>query len=582
MVADKYYKIYRWFLLALSLGLIIVWFVLNFTPSLKASAGNYGFTKAILVSNVASVIYLSVFFNRVSKKFNYWQSTLLALLLYTFGIAAAIRITTIAHANVALLCFVILWLIMMAWSGMFGYQAIVILVFFTIVFVYFGGFTNKYLFLMVGGSLIISPLFQLLIWRNIQGKVFDGIHTNSKIDPLTSRRGDSRSTAESLINSINEGVVVIDKTGRITVFNPVAEAITGWSSDDAKNIDVNLVVTIVQENGKPFAPQENPFNAILTTKTKIDTTVQLINKTGKQFFISLVAAPIIINGETTGVAFTMRDITVQRNIEQQKLDFISTASHEMRTPVAAVEGYLELAMNDKISSIDAKAREYLSKARASTEQLSKLFQDLLNSSKAEDGRLMNHPEVLEMGAYISRLAEGFQLAAEKKHLIVNFALISNKTDQGAPRGKIITPLYYTYVDPERLMEVLTNLYDNAIKYTPAGSITIGLGGDDTNVIIFVRDTGAGIPAESIDHLFQKFYRVDNSAVRTIGGTGLGLYICKKIVELYNGKIWAESTLGKGSTFYITIPRLSQQQADLLKTSSSKDTSPTTPPIGITV
>jgi PAS domain S-box-containing protein len=582
MVADKYYKLYRWVLLVQSVGIIAAWVIFNFTPSLKASASNDGLTIPILAMNLASVIYLLGFYNLASKKFNHWQSTLLGIMIFGMSLLAAIRLTTTAHNSVALLCFIGIWLFQMAWAGVFGPQVIILDSFFCIAFVYFGGFANKYLLVMVGGTLFLSPLFQLLVWRNLQGKVFDGLHTNKKVDPFTNGAGDSRSTAESLINSINEGVVVIDKTGRITVFNPAAEVITGWSAEDAKNIDVNLVVTIIQENGKAFPLQSNPFNSILTTRTKVDMTVQLISKMGKQFFISLVAAPIILNGEITGVAFTMRDITIQRNIEQQKLDFISTASHEMRTPVAAIEGYLELAMNDKISSIDAKAREYLGKARASTEQLSRLFQDLLNSSKAEDGRLVNHPEVLEMGSYISRLAEGFQLAAEKKHLIVNFALISNKTDQGAPRGKIITPLYYTYVDPERLMEVLTNLYDNAIKYTQAGSITIGLGGDDTNVTIFVRDTGAGIPAESIDHLFQKFYRVDNSAVRTIGGTGLGLYICKKIVELYNGKIWAESTLGKGSTFYINLPRLSQQQTELLRTSATRETAPVTAPIGPTV
>jgi signal transduction histidine kinase len=272
----------------------------------------------------------------------------------------------------------------------------------------------------------------------------------------------------------------------------------------------------------------------------------------------------------------MRDITAQRNAEQQKLDFISTASHEMRTPVAAIEGYLSLAMNDKISSIDSKAREYLTKAHSSTQQLGKLFQDLLNSSRAEDGRLVNHPEVIELGDYISKLAEGFQLAAEKKHLIVNFTLVSSKDNQKDPQGKIITPLFYVNADPNRLLEVMTNLFDNAVKYTETGTITIGLGGTDTITSVFIRDTGVGIPAESIDHLFQKFYRVDNSAVRTIGGTGLGLYISKKIVELYGGRIWAESQVGKGTTFYINLPRLSQQQADILRTTITSDTTNVAP------
>jgi signal transduction histidine kinase len=103
-----------------------------------------------------------------------------------------------------------------------------------------------------------------------------------------------------------------------------------------------------------------------------------------------------------------------------------------------------------------------------------------------------------------------------------------------------------------------------VKYTDSGEISIGLTGDDNFVQLFIRDTGPGIPAEDIPHLFQKFYRVDNTATRTVGGTGLGLFICRKIVELYNGRIWIESTVGQGSTFYINLPRLSAQKAEQLK------------------
>ena len=113
-----------------------------------------------------------------------------------------------------------------------------------------------------------------------------------------------------------------------------------------------------------------------------------------------------------------------------------------------------------------------------------------------------------------------------------------------------------------MREVITNLFDNAVKYTDSGKITIGLTGDDKISQIYISDTGAGIPAEDIPHLFQKFYRVDNS--RTVGGTGLGLFICRKIVELYNGRIWVESEFGKGSTFYINLPRVSSQKANELK------------------
>jgi signal transduction histidine kinase len=121
--------------------------------------------------------------------------------------------------------------------------------------------------------------------------------------------------------------------------------------------------------------------------------------------------------------------------------------------------------------------------------------------------------------------------------------------------------------------VITNLFDNAVKYTPEGKVSIGLTGNDQVVQCYVKDTGPGIPAADVPHLFQKFYRVDNSATRTIGGTGLGLFISRKIVELYSGRVWVESELGKGSTFYINLPRLSTERASQLQTAEAGSAEP---------
>jgi signal transduction histidine kinase len=263
----------------------------------------------------------------------------------------------------------------------------------------------------------------------------------------------------------------------------------------------------------------------------------------------------------------MRDVSAERAEEQQRAEFISTASHEMRTPVAAIEGYLSLALNEKVSTIDSRARNFLEKAHSSTQHLGQLFQDLLTSAKAEDGRLSNHPVVIEMGSYLQQLVEDLRFTAQKKGLIAEFVVgtgeaidATNPAADTTSALKVIKPLYYAYADPDRLREVITNIFDNACKYTEAGKVSIGLTGNNEVVQLYVRDTGAGIPAEDIPHLFQKFYRVDNSATRTIGGTGLGLFISRKIIELYQGRIWVESQMGKGSTFFINLPRLSAQRA----------------------
>lgn len=147
----------------------------------------------------------------------------------------------------------------------------------------------------------------------------------------------------------------------------------------------------------------------------------------------------------------------------------------------------------------------------------------------------------------------------------NIINASNPTTSG---DRTVRPLYYVYVDSDRLREVITNLFDNAVKYTDEGKVSIGLTGNDDVAQCYVHDTGPGIPAADVPHLFQKFYRVDNSATRTVGGTGLGLFIARKIIELYSGRVWVESELGKGSTFYINLPRLSTQRVQQLQSQES--------------
>ena len=290
-----------------------------------------------------------------------------------------------------------------------------------------------------------------------------------------------------------------------------------------------------------------------------------------------MASPIKNGDKTTATVVIFRDVSKQRSEERQRAEFISTASHEMRTPVAAIEGYLALAMNEKVSKIDSAARGYLDKAHASTQHLGKLFQDLLTAAKSEDGRLTNNPQVVELGQLVDELIEGARFTAEKKGLLMEADFGEAGGDgKGAQSGvgmNAVRPLVYVYVDPERLREVITNLFDNAVKYTEEGKITIGMHTEDKAATIHVSDTGNGIPKEDIPHLFQKFYRVDNSATRQVGGTGLGLFISRKIVELYNGRIWVESTLGEGSVFNITLPRLSNDKAQELMRIEAQKQSP---------
>ncbi len=387
--------------------------------------------------------------------------------------------------------------------------------------------------------------------------------TKKSVSTLSTALRDERMISSIIVNTIEDGVILLDGEGIIRSFNPGAVSITGWKETEALTLEHRSVVNLVDDKNQPYENESNPFVQVYEQKKTIrDNNASLVSRAGKNIPVSMHISPLLGDDDKViGAVAVFRDVTQERAEENQRAEFISTASHEMRTPVAAIEGYLSLALNDRVSTIDTRARDFLEKAHRSTQHLGRLFQDLLTSAKAEDGRLSNHPVVVEMGELLQQLTEDLKFTAEKKGLTAEYTVGSNSViNASADGGKMVKPLYYVHADPDRLREVITDLFDNAVKYTESGKISVGLTGSTAVVQFFVKDTGPGISAEDLPHLFQKFYRVDNSATRTVGGTGLGLFICRKIVELYQGKIWAESEVGKGSGFYINLPRLSTQQA----------------------
>jgi len=389
---------------------------------------------------------------------------------------------------------------------------------------------------------------------------------------------DEKQKSDLILNAIEDGVVLLDEQKTVQLFNHGAGSITGWEPKEAIGIDYHSILKLIDEKGEPYIKENDPFERAYTSKSTVtDRKASLQTRSNNVLSLDITVSPLLDqHGNIKGAVGVFRDVSEERKINQQRAEFVSTASHEMRTPVAAIEGYLALALNDKVSTVDSRAKGYLEKAHESTQHLGELFQDLLTSAKAEDGRLMNHPGVVEMGELVETLTDGLKFAAEKKKLTVEFVLGAPTSFIDASGGNVVKPLYYTYADPDRIREVITNLFDNAVKYTDAGKITIGLTGDNSVVQVRVTDTGAGIPKEDQGHLFEKFYRVDNSSTRTVGGTGLGLFICRKIVELYNGRIWVDSEPGKGSTFYINLPRLTNERAQVLQSEEAAKATPLGP------
>lgn len=372
--------------------------------------------------------------------------------------------------------------------------------------------------------------------------------------------------SEVVINAIADGVIALNSQGIIELINPAAQQIIGWGKQDALSLDYKSVLKLIDKKGEELTPANDPISQVLATNREVSTNnLTLITNSGKKLLVSVIVSPVGQLG--SGVIVVFRDVTKEKGEERQQAEFISTAAHEMRTPVASIEGYLGLALNPSTAQIDDKARDFLIKAHESAQHLGHLFQDLLDVSKAEDGRLSNNPKVVDVVSFAHDIAQGLRPKADEKGLHFLFKPLPDDEDDRSGERRL-NPVFYVNVDNDHLREVIANLIENAIKYTPKGDVIIDVGGDTEHVIISVADSGIGIPREDQVHLFQKFYRVDNSDTREIGGTGLGLYLCRRLTEAMNGRIWVESEYKRGSTFYVEVPRIDHEEATRLIESAS--------------
>ena len=363
---------------------------------------------------------------------------------------------------------------------------------------------------------------------------------------------------KAILDAVDDGVLAVDSKGNILAINPAAEQITGWNGSDAAGLVFNSVLKITNNEGGEMIEISNPVNRVLQTGENF-TTRDLFIKTQSGKIVPIFLAVNLIDGQNSGVVVVFRDISKELKENREQAEFISTASHEMRTPVASIEGYIGLALNPATATIDARAKSYLQKAHENTKHLGQLFQDLLDITKAEDGRLKNEPVVLDAIEFSRNIWEGLKPKAEAKGLSYTFEPDNHKTGE-----KTLTPVFFIHADRDHLHEILNNLFENAIKYTPSGMVSVNITGDNNNVQISVKDSGIGIPAEDIPHLFQKFYRVDNSETREINGTGLGLFLSRKLTESIGGFLDVESEYKKGSTFTVKLPRITRENAEKLK------------------
>lgn len=361
--------------------------------------------------------------------------------------------------------------------------------------------------------------------------------------------------AKMALHSIADGVIIVDKAGKISLINPSAVKMTNAHAPEVTlGLSFDSVITLETLDSIAINPDQDPlYDAVRQGKFFTSREYISVNSDNHKTPISITVTPV-----HSDKIITFRDITKELEEEGEQAEFISTASHEMRTPVASIEGYIGLALNPQTATIDDRARQYLDAAHSASQHLGHLFKDLLDVTKLDDHKLKLHPVPVELTELVAKMVAEHTETLADKTLKLTFGT------PGSKKAHIRQPVYVS-VDVDFLREVLDNLMENAIKYTPeGGAVWVNVRADGDEALINVTDTGIGIAPDELNHIFQKFYRVDNSQTRTIGGTGLGLYIVKQRVEAMEGRVWAESSFGDGSTFYVALPRLSEHAYERAK------------------
>lgn len=340
----------------------------------------------------------------------------------------------------------------------------------------------------------------------------------------------AKSRLEAVFLSMVEGVMVVNPDGRIMLINETLKKILRVDHqaqgrkplEVIRNIEVHQIVEDVLKTSSGVNGRELVF---LLPEEKI---------------LRVCAAPVLSDGKIEGVVLVFHDITDLRRLEKVRKDFVANVSHEFRTPVTSIKGYAETLLDGAMDD-EQNAKDFLKIIYSESDRLVKLVDDLLVLARYESGQFALNPQFSDVQKVLGWVLSGLAIQVKQSQVAV-----TSKIPEGLARVKI---------DESSLAQVLLNLIENAVKYNnPRGEVTISASEKSDGVEILVADTGLGIPAEDLPRIFERFYRVDKAHSRQISGTGLGLSIVKHIVESYGGIIRAESQLGSGSVFCLTLPK----------------------------
>jgi PAS domain S-box-containing protein len=355
---------------------------------------------------------------------------------------------------------------------------------------------------------------------------------------------------ELILESVGDGIYGIDLDGRITFINQAGSQALGYAPERLSGRDLHEVIHHSHADGTPYSKSTNPILQALRRGESIRMRDEVFwRQDGSAFPVEYSANPLLEEGRISGMVVAFQDVSERRRLERMKDEFISTVSHELRTPLTSLRASLGLISSGTLDKRPEKQRQMVEMAIGNCDRLTHLVNDILDFEKVEKGKLPLYLQPVEAIDLLRRAADVAYTAASQ-------ARISVRVD--APPALVLA-------DEERILQVLNELVANAIKFSSADT-TIRLAAQPVQealpgfelsgsgeVRFTVEDQGRGIAPEKLDRIFDRFQQGDASDSRALGGTGLGLALCRSIVEQHGGRIWAESTPGEGSRFYFTVP-----------------------------
>jgi PAS domain S-box-containing protein len=352
---------------------------------------------------------------------------------------------------------------------------------------------------------------------------------------------------ELILEAVGEGIYGIDLDGRLTFINETGARALGYTPDELTGRDLHELIHHSHADGTPYSKSTSPILQALRRSESIRMRDEVFwRQDGTAIPVEYSANPIMDDGQISGMVVAFRDVSERRRLEKMKDEFISTVSHELRTPLTSLRASLGLIASGSLDKRPEKQRQMVEMAIGNSDRLIRLVNDILDFDSVEKGRLPLHRQPVLAIDLLRRAADVAHNAVLQNRIALHIDAVS------AP----------VFADEERILQVLNELVNNAIKFS-AKDTTIRLaaqtvpstsGGSALGEVCFiVEDQGRGISQEKLERIFERFQQGDASDSRALGGTGLGLALCRSIVEQHGGRIWAESTPDKGSRFLFTLP-----------------------------